>query len=94
MSQRHGVYYGPRAVPCECGSRDAYWHGDTLRVYACDACWATQTGAPSYPGCEENNRPGRCSGPLTEWRSAGGASVVACREHGSAWLLARHEVRT
>lgn len=28
-----------RAVPCECGSTDAHWHGDTLRVYACDACW-------------------------------------------------------
>jgi len=27
------------AVPCECGSKQARWHGDTLRVYACDKCW-------------------------------------------------------
>jgi len=26
-------------VPCECGSKQARWHGDTLRVYACDKCW-------------------------------------------------------
>lgn len=25
-------------VPCECGSLDAYWSGDTLRIYLCDAC--------------------------------------------------------
>jgi hypothetical protein len=36
---RHGVYYQPKAVPCECGSTDAYWHGTVSRVYCCDACW-------------------------------------------------------
>lgn len=45
---RHGVYYGPRAVPCECGSTEAYWHGDAAkppgRVYCCDACWARTKG--------------------------------------------------
>lgn len=27
-------------VPCECGSREAYWHdiGTGKRVYACDPC--------------------------------------------------------
>lgn len=24
--------------PCGCGARDAYWSGDTLRVYACKPC--------------------------------------------------------
>jgi len=41
---RHGVYYSPKAVPCECGSTDAYWHGpeDGARVYCCDACWCVK----------------------------------------------------
>lgn len=40
MSERHGRYYGPRAVPCACGSNEAYWHGpDGMREYACDRCW-------------------------------------------------------
>lgn len=26
-------------IPCVCGSRDAYWHGDTRREYCCDECW-------------------------------------------------------
>lgn len=41
MSERHGRYYGPRAVPCECGSTDAYWHGPPsgARTYVCDRCW-------------------------------------------------------
>ncbi len=26
-------------IPCDCGSRDATWHGDTMRVYCCDVCW-------------------------------------------------------
>ena len=38
-----GVYYGPRPVPCECGSACACWHGDAAvppgRVYACVPCW-------------------------------------------------------
>ena len=26
--------------PCpECGSADAYWHGDLLRIYCCYDCW-------------------------------------------------------
>jgi hypothetical protein len=38
---RHEHYYQPRVVPCECGSRDAYWHGpeDGAREYCCDDCW-------------------------------------------------------
>ena len=30
-----------RIVPCHCGSRDAYWHGqeDGEREYCCDRCW-------------------------------------------------------
>lgn len=31
--------YIQKVIPCECGSRDAYWHGDLLRVYCCDKCW-------------------------------------------------------
>lgn len=33
----------PRAVPCECGSHDAHWHGpeDGAREYCCDACWTS-----------------------------------------------------
>lgn len=34
-----GTYYAQRVIPCECGSREAYWHGTTLRWYGCDACW-------------------------------------------------------
>jgi hypothetical protein len=36
-----GAYAAQRVVPCECGSRDAYWHGpeNGTREYACDPCW-------------------------------------------------------
>ena len=39
--QRHGVYYAPGIVPCQCGSREPYWHGPEhgRRDYCCDACW-------------------------------------------------------
>ncbi len=26
------------SAPCECGSSDAYWKGDTMRVYLCEVC--------------------------------------------------------
>jgi hypothetical protein len=41
---RHERYHQPKAVPCECGSTEAYWHGPEtgLREYCCDACWARQ----------------------------------------------------
>lgn len=37
----HGRYYTPTAVPCECGSTEAYWHGPESgqRQYCCDPCW-------------------------------------------------------
>lgn len=46
---RHGVYYAPKAIPCDCGSTEAYWHGPEggLRVYCCKDCWARITSAPS-----------------------------------------------
>ncbi len=28
-----------RIQHCDCGAADAEWHGDTLRVWCCDACW-------------------------------------------------------
>lgn len=33
--------YIQKIVPCECGSREAYWHGppEGMRDYCCDACW-------------------------------------------------------
>lgn len=43
---RHERYYGPRAVPCACGSHEAYWHGpDAYRTYSCDACYEIQQQA-------------------------------------------------
>lgn len=36
---RHEQYYQQKRIPCECGSHDAYWHGDTQRVYVCPRCW-------------------------------------------------------
>ena len=43
----HGTYYGPKIVPCECGSREPYWHGENgLRVYCCDKCWAKSPENP------------------------------------------------
>ncbi len=37
---RSSNYAAQRLVPCECGSRESYWHGPVgLRVYCCDACW-------------------------------------------------------
>lgn len=37
-------------MPCECGSTDAYWHGDGdefhedgIREYMCDVCWTRRT---------------------------------------------------
>lgn len=37
-----GYYRALLIVPCPCGSREAYWHGDPegYRVYCCDKCWA------------------------------------------------------
>ncbi len=51
-----GAYYGPKAVPCECGSREAYWHGDTMRVYACSACYSAHRG-PTHPATELGDGP-------------------------------------
>ena len=33
-------------LPCDCGSRDAWWHGpeDGLRVYCCAPCWERDGG--------------------------------------------------
>jgi hypothetical protein len=39
----------PRRVPCECGSKDAHWHGDTFRVYTCNKCWKTHPNNPNSP---------------------------------------------
>jgi hypothetical protein len=68
---RHGVYYGPRAVPCACGSTEAYWHGpeDGAREYACDACWelrqkpqtAHGSAFPHEGGCEGCRDEDRCN---------------------------------
>ncbi len=47
--------YIQRTIPCECGSRDAYWHGPVsrwwktseggVREYSCDACWRKSQAA-------------------------------------------------
>lgn len=37
-------------VPCDCGSRNASWHGPEsgLRTYCCEACWSPESDdAPS-----------------------------------------------
>ena len=43
---RHGIYYQPRALPCSCGSSNAYWHGTAAiapgRQYSCPRCWLAQ----------------------------------------------------
>lgn len=37
---RHGIYYSPRPVPCECGCTEACWRGpEGARVYCCGTCW-------------------------------------------------------
>lgn len=43
--------YHATAVPCDCGSNDATWHGDTMRVFCCDVCWAQRDKA------EESTKP-------------------------------------
>ncbi len=60
--QRHGIYYGPKVVPCECGSTEAYWHGpEGLRTYSCNRC-AAPCLVCGEPGCE-----GRCiDGPMDD----------------------------
>lgn len=37
-------YYVQKITPCECGSKEPYWHGPkhSDRVYCCDACWAQE----------------------------------------------------
>ena len=56
-----GTYYAQRVIPCECGSRDAYWHGPEhgSRVYACDSCWERMQGIASLglkACCERHTR--------------------------------------
>lgn len=44
MSQPQGAQ---KIVPCDCGSREPYWHGPEdggLRVYCCDQCWKRRGG--------------------------------------------------
>lgn len=31
--------------PCDCGTPEASWHGDTRRGYCCDACWMIRQAA-------------------------------------------------
>lgn len=64
-----GAYYAQRVVPCECGSREAYWHGpeDGLREYACDPCWQRMEEIRAMkikPCCERHRRylGGLCRG--------------------------------
>lgn len=47
--------YVQKIIPCECGSTDAYWHGDTLRFYGCLTCWKRK-GLCSY--CDKPTRKG------------------------------------
>jgi len=41
-------YYAPTVIPCECGSKEPYWHGpeDGDRHYCCDPCWAVSSHNP------------------------------------------------
>ncbi len=34
---------------CDCGSPDATWHGDTLRIFCCDACWQKECDRTGNP---------------------------------------------
>jgi len=39
--------YIQRIIPCDCGSREPYWHGpEGRREYCCDACWARNPNNP------------------------------------------------
>lgn len=52
-------YYAQKVIPCECGSREPYWHGpkDGLREYCCDACWArTQEANHKRPVARKRSR--------------------------------------
>jgi len=55
---RHEQYYQPRAVPCECGSMEAYWHGpkEGQREYCCDACWRKRTRAEARHQAAQRSR--------------------------------------
>jgi len=37
-------------IPCDCGSTEAYWHGDRSghREYCCDECWNYPTVGETY----------------------------------------------
>lgn len=60
--------YVQKIIPCTCGSLEPYWHGDTERVYCCDACWQARPGATdAAPFADQAPTPKR-DAKLDHWR--------------------------
>lgn len=60
-----GFYNYPTqsVIPCECGSTEPYWHGDSRvppgRVYCCDGCWQKANGSAAEWERQKSTRDAR-----------------------------------
>jgi len=68
-------------IPCACGSRNAYWHGDIRREYCCDECWYNTAANERAVEEEEECMVDNCFEQSTHSLQWGILRMRYCSEH-------------